>query len=122
MQNGFIEDFHNKLRGECLNANWLTDLEHTQRLLDAWVGDYNEARPHSALDRIRRRKARSSATTEVSCLKSSNDLHSQNALDANSSTPRKAVYVGCLSNLGRTFWFGSEGADVEGARFGQCWL
>ena len=53
VQNGFIESFNGKLRDECLNANWLSDLEHAQRLLDAWVADYNELRPHSALDNLR---------------------------------------------------------------------
>ena len=50
MQNGFIESFNGKLRDECLNANWFSDLEHAQHLLDAWVADYNEVRPRSALD------------------------------------------------------------------------
>jgi putative transposase len=52
VQNGFIESFNGKLRDECLNANWFSDLEHAQRLLDAWVRDYNEVRPHSALDNL----------------------------------------------------------------------
>ena len=52
VQNGFIESFNGKLRDECLNASWFTGLSHAQQLLDAWVQDYNEVRPHSALDNL----------------------------------------------------------------------
>jgi len=52
VQNGFIESFNGKLRDECLNASWFNDLSHAQQLLDEWVRDYNEVRPHSALDNL----------------------------------------------------------------------
>lgn len=50
VQNGFIESFNGKLRDECLNGSWFTDLPSAQRLLNAWVKDYNHVRPHSALE------------------------------------------------------------------------
>lgn len=52
MQNGFIESFNGKLRDECLNVSWFEGLEHAQQLIDAWVRDYNQVRPHSALDNL----------------------------------------------------------------------
>lgn len=51
-QNGFIESFNARLRDECLSATWFESLEHAQEVLDDWVRDYNEVRPHSALDNL----------------------------------------------------------------------
>jgi transposase InsO family protein len=34
---------------ECLNANWFTSLAHARTVIENWVKDYNEERPHSAL-------------------------------------------------------------------------
>lgn len=48
-QNAFIESFNGRLRAECLNATWFTDLEHARRAIDAWQHDYNHERPHSSL-------------------------------------------------------------------------
>ena len=49
-QNGFIESFNGKFRDECLNANWFMDLPDTRRIIEEWRHDYNEQRPHSALE------------------------------------------------------------------------
>ena len=49
-QNGYIESFNGKFRDECLNENWFVNLPDTRRIVEAWRQDYNEERPHSALD------------------------------------------------------------------------
>jgi putative transposase len=49
MQNGHIESFNGRLRDECLNANWFSNLPKARTQIQAWRTDYNQARPHSAL-------------------------------------------------------------------------
>jgi putative transposase len=49
MQNGYIESFNGRMRDELLNETLFTDLAHARQAIDAWVADYNTARPHSAL-------------------------------------------------------------------------
>jgi putative transposase len=48
--NAAVESFNGRLRQECLNANWFLSLEDARTKIDAWRRDYNETRPHSALD------------------------------------------------------------------------
>lgn len=52
MQNAFVESFNDKMRAECLNVNWFTDLEDAQVRIEAWRREYNELRPHSSIGRI----------------------------------------------------------------------
>jgi putative transposase len=49
-QNGYIESFNGKLRDECLNEHWFVSLRDTRQITENWRVDYNEDRPHSALD------------------------------------------------------------------------
>lgn len=49
-QNAYIESFNGKFRDECLNEHWFTTLAHARAVVSAWRRDYNEARPHSALN------------------------------------------------------------------------
>jgi putative transposase len=49
VENGYIESFNGRLRDECLNVNLFFSLEDTREKLEVWRGDYNLARPHSAL-------------------------------------------------------------------------
>jgi len=49
-QNGYIESFNGKLRDECLNEQWFVHLPDTRRVIEDWRVDYNEERPHSALN------------------------------------------------------------------------
>lgn len=49
MQNGFVESFNGRMRDEFLNETMFRGLTHARDLIDAWVTDYNTARPHSAL-------------------------------------------------------------------------
>lgn len=49
-QNAFIESFNGRFRDECLNDHWFTSLGEARILIAAWRRDYNQQRPHSALD------------------------------------------------------------------------
>ncbi|WP_210397366.1 integrase core domain-containing protein, partial [Motiliproteus sediminis] len=49
-QNAYIESFNGKFRDECLNEHWFTSLPHARDLIAIWRQDYNEHRPHSALN------------------------------------------------------------------------
>lgn len=50
IQNAYSESFNGKLRDECLNENWFTSLEEARQLIEDWRVDYNEQRPHTALE------------------------------------------------------------------------
>ncbi len=50
MQNAYIESFNGRFRDECLNEHWFSSLAEARVLVAAWRRDYNESRPHSALD------------------------------------------------------------------------
>src|SRR3546814_13060970 len=45
--NAFIESVNGK---ECLNAHWFMSLDDAVRKCEAWRRDYNEVRPHSAIE------------------------------------------------------------------------
>lgn len=49
-QNAYIESFNGKFRDECLNEHWFTSLAQARAVIGAWRQDYNEARPHTALE------------------------------------------------------------------------
>jgi len=49
MQNGFVESFNGRMRDELLNETMFHSMAHARALIRAWVDDYNEERPHSAL-------------------------------------------------------------------------
>ena len=49
MENGYVESFNGRLRDECLNENWFSDLAEARSTIEAWREDYNQRRPHSAL-------------------------------------------------------------------------
>ena len=50
MQNGAVESFNGKVRDEFLNQHWFMSLREVKELAESWREDYNEQRPHSALD------------------------------------------------------------------------
>jgi putative transposase len=50
VENGYIESFNGRLRDECLNVEVFLDVADARRKLDTWRNDYNQKRPHSALD------------------------------------------------------------------------
>ena len=49
-QNAFIEAFNGRLRDELLNEEVFTSLADARRKLSLWRYDYNNLRPHSALN------------------------------------------------------------------------
>jgi putative transposase len=51
-QNGVIESFNGKMRDECLNLEWFTDLQHARDIIENWRIDYNTFRPHSSLNNL----------------------------------------------------------------------
>lgn len=50
VQNAYIESFNGKYRDECLNEHWFTSLHQAREIIADWRKDYNENRPHSALN------------------------------------------------------------------------
>jgi putative transposase len=50
--NARVESFNGRLRQECVNAHWFLSMEDAAAKIEAWRRDYNESRPHSALDCI----------------------------------------------------------------------
>jgi len=49
-ENGYIELFNGKLRDELLNREIFTTLTEAKILIEEWRKEYNQVRPHSALD------------------------------------------------------------------------
>jgi putative transposase len=49
-QNGHLESFNGKFRDECLNVHWFISLKDARWTIEQWRQDYNQVRPHSALD------------------------------------------------------------------------
>jgi putative transposase len=47
--NAKVESFNGRLRQECLTVHWFLSLDDAKAKIQAWRKDYNEVRPHSAL-------------------------------------------------------------------------
>lgn len=47
-----IESFNGSLRDECLNLHWFQTIEEAKEHLEAWRQEYNETRPHRALNNL----------------------------------------------------------------------
>jgi len=47
--NPFIESYHGKFRGECLNMHWFLSVQDARQIIEAWRQEYNKERPHSSL-------------------------------------------------------------------------
>lgn len=50
--NPFIESFNGSFRDECLNAHWFLSLEDAREKIETWRHEYNDFRPHSALENL----------------------------------------------------------------------
>jgi len=48
--NGHIEAFNGSFRRECLNTHWFQSLADAKSKIEAWRREYNEIRPHRALN------------------------------------------------------------------------
>ena len=64
--NAFIESFNGSLRDECLNLHWFDDITDAKVKLQAWQKEYNETRPHRALNDLSPREFESHWTNEMS--------------------------------------------------------
>lgn len=51
-QNAHVESLNGRVRDELLNSYMFTNIEHARQMADAWREDYNEIRPHSALQNL----------------------------------------------------------------------
>mgnify|MGYP001055602067 CR=1 FL=1 len=49
-ENGYIESFNGKLRDELLSREIFTTLVEASILIEEWRKEYNQVRPHSALN------------------------------------------------------------------------
>ncbi len=49
-ENGYIESFNGKLRDELLNREVFTTLIEANILIEQWRKEYNQVKPHSALN------------------------------------------------------------------------
>lgn len=59
VQNCYVESFNGRMRDECLNQNWFTDLDEARRIITGWTEEYNEEREHGTLRMTPREFARS---------------------------------------------------------------
>ena len=50
--NAYIESFNRSFRDECLNLHWFLSWEEAQEKIEAWKQEYNENRPHRALNNL----------------------------------------------------------------------
>ena len=48
--NPYIEAFNGRFRAECLDQHGFASLEEARQIIEAWRIDYNEVRPHTALN------------------------------------------------------------------------
>ena len=48
-ENGYNERFNGTLHQEVLNADWFATTRQAQTLINAWLCQYNQIRPHEAL-------------------------------------------------------------------------
>ena len=47
--NPFVESFHDKFRGECLNAHYFSTLFEARGIIEGWRIEFNTFRPHRSL-------------------------------------------------------------------------
>ena len=52
MQNGYIERFNRLYREAVLDASLFFDLYQVKQLTTEWMEEYNERRPHEALNNL----------------------------------------------------------------------
>ena len=49
VDNAYIESFNGRVRQECLNLHWFTEMDEVISTLEIWKMEYNMIRPHSSL-------------------------------------------------------------------------
>ena len=48
-QNAFVESFNGRMRDECLNEQWFSNIDEAKEIIYSWQTEYNETRPHGSL-------------------------------------------------------------------------
>lgn len=48
--NAYVESFNASVRLECLGQHWFMDVDDARKKIEDWRLEYNEVRPHSAID------------------------------------------------------------------------
>jgi putative transposase len=51
-QNGMDESFNGRFRDECLSLEWFRSRREAKVIIETWRRDYNETRPHMALNDV----------------------------------------------------------------------
>jgi putative transposase len=51
-ENAFIRSFNGSFRDECLNLHWFKDYKDANIQIESWRSDYNQSRPHRALNNL----------------------------------------------------------------------
>ncbi|WP_354587808.1 integrase core domain-containing protein [Puniceicoccus vermicola] len=64
-QNPYVESFHNRFHGECLNRNWFINELDAKVTIADWREEYNTVHPHGGLDYLSaaNQSTRTKATT-----------------------------------------------------------
>ena len=52
VDNAIIDSFNGRVRQECLNLHWFTEINEVKSILEIWKMEYNMTRPHSSLDNL----------------------------------------------------------------------
>lgn len=52
LENDYIESFKERLRDECLNVHQFVSTVEAQIIIEAWLRDYNQRRPHGSLGHL----------------------------------------------------------------------
>ena len=47
-----MQSFNARFRQECLNEHWFLSLDDVREKIEGWRQDYNENRPHGALNNL----------------------------------------------------------------------
>jgi putative transposase len=67
-QNAFIERFNRSFRNEVLNLHLFNSLQEVREIAWEWMDDYNQQRPHEALNNMTPTAYREKVTAEISIL------------------------------------------------------
>lgn len=98
MQNGNVESFNGRMRGELLNESQFFGLDHARSAIAEWVEDFNIARPHSSLG-----YQTPAAYAEVITATGS-DAERQEGLRGHIGEIARAVRMACLEPQGNPLW------------------